>query len=117
MLSDLSSVSTSAFTLAAIQEEGEKEGSLSLLDALISTLIEPVPFGVDGEMEKDDKFQESVVRILYTSTISCNGAFSAVQKRSLVGFLGGITMTQGEELLNFGLTIEEWEELSEAVRS
>jgi hypothetical protein len=61
MLSDPSSVSTSALTLAAIQE-GEEEGSLSLLDALISTLIEPVPFGVDGEMEKDDEFQENVVR-------------------------------------------------------
>lgn len=117
MLSDPSSVSTSALTLAAIQEEGEEEGSLSLLDALISTLIEPVPFGVDGEMEKDDEFQENVVRILFTFAINCNGAFSAVQKRSLMGFLGGITTTQGEEPLNFGLTSEEWEELNGAVRS
>ncbi|KAG2031143.1 armadillo-type protein [Suillus americanus] len=61
MLSDPSSVSTSALTLAAIQEEGE-EGSLSLLDALISALIEPVPFGVDGEVEKDEEYQENVVR-------------------------------------------------------
>jgi len=115
MLSDPSSVSTSALTLAAIQEEGEQGGSL--LDALISALIEPVPFGVDGEIDKDDEFQENIVRILYTFATSCNGAFSAVQKRSLWGFLGRLATTQGEEDVNFGLTSEEWEELSGAVRS
>ncbi|KAG1775639.1 hypothetical protein EV702DRAFT_1115541, partial [Suillus placidus] len=95
--SDPSSVSTSARTLAR-----EKKGGGSLLDALISALIEPVPFGVDGEMEKDDEFQENVVNIFATS---CNGAFSAVQKRSLWGFLGGIREIQLEgEGLNFGLT-------------
>ncbi|KAG1787271.1 armadillo-type protein [Suillus plorans] len=115
MLSDPSSVSTSALTLAAIQEEGEQ--AESLLDALISALIEPVPFGVDGEIDKDDEFQENIVRILYTFATSCNGTFSAVQKRSLWGFLGRLTTTQGEENLNFGLTSGEWEELSGAVRS
>ncbi|KAG1829253.1 Fes1-domain-containing protein [Suillus variegatus] len=60
MLSDPASVSTSALTVAAIQEEGEQGGSL--LDALISALIEPVPFGVDGEIDKDDEFQENIVR-------------------------------------------------------
>ncbi|KAG2151100.1 armadillo-type protein [Suillus bovinus] len=115
MLSDPSSVSTSALTLAVIQNEGEQGGSL--LDALISALIEPVPFGVDGEMDKDDEFQENIVRILYTFATSCNGMFSPTQKRSLWGFLGGVTMMQREENLNFGLTSGEWEELSEAVRS
>ncbi|KAG2054609.1 Fes1-domain-containing protein [Suillus hirtellus] len=115
MLSDPSSVSTCALTLAAIQEEGEQGGSL--LDALISALIEPVPFGVDGEIDKDDEFQENIVRILYTFATSCNGAFSAVQKRSLWGFLRRLTTTQGEENVNFGLTSGEWEELSGAVRS
>ncbi|KAG1896250.1 armadillo-type protein [Suillus fuscotomentosus] len=115
MLSDPSSVSTSALTLAAIQEDGEQGGSL--LDALISALIEPVPFGVDGEIDKDDEFQENIVRILYTFATSCNGAFSAVQKRSLWGFLGKLTTTQGEENLDFGLTSREWEELSGVVRS
>ncbi|KAG2344610.1 Fes1-domain-containing protein [Suillus weaverae] len=116
MLSDPSSVSTSALTVAAIQYRTEGEGG-SLLDALISALVEPVPFGVDGEMEKDAEFQENVVKILYTFATSCNGAFSAVQKRSLREFLGGITTVQGEENLNFGLTSGEWEELSGAVRS
>lgn len=115
MLSDPSSVSTSALTLAAIQE-GE-EGSLSLLDALILALIEPVPSGVDGEVDRDVEFQENLVRILYTFATSCNGTFSAVQKRNLWGFLGGISTTQGEEDSIFGLTGGEWEELSGAVRS
>ncbi|KAG1852117.1 hypothetical protein DFJ58DRAFT_791560 [Suillus subalutaceus] len=61
MLSNPSSVSTSALTLAAIQEEGEEE-SLFSLDALITALIEPVPFGVDGEMDKDDELPENIVR-------------------------------------------------------
>ncbi|KAG2344618.1 hypothetical protein BDR05DRAFT_999005 [Suillus weaverae] len=60
--SDPSSVSTSARTLAAIQDCTEGEEGGSLLDALISALIKPVPIGVDGEMEKDDEFQENVVK-------------------------------------------------------
>ncbi|KAG2048607.1 hypothetical protein BDR06DRAFT_975901 [Suillus hirtellus] len=109
MLSEPSSVSTSALTLAAIQEEGEQ--GWSLLDALISALMEPVPFSADGETDKDDEFEENIVRILYTFATSCNGVFSAVQKRSLWGFLGRLTTTQGEENLNFGLTSGEWEEV------
>ncbi|KAG1807143.1 armadillo-type protein [Suillus subaureus] len=116
MLSDPSSVSTSALTLSALQNCTEEGQEGFLLDALISALVEPVPFGVDGEMEKDEEFQENVIRILYTFATSCNGAFSVVQKRSLWGFLGGVTTTQGEES-NFGLTSGEWEELTGAVRS
>ncbi|KAG2054604.1 hypothetical protein BDR06DRAFT_955302 [Suillus hirtellus] len=58
MLSDLSSVSTSALTLIAIQREGKEEGSLSLVDVL----IKPVPFSVDIEVEKDERLQEHIVR-------------------------------------------------------
>ncbi|KAG1775643.1 hypothetical protein EV702DRAFT_1115627 [Suillus placidus] len=83
MLSDPSSVSTSALTLAAIQYRTEGEEGGSLLDAWVSALVEPVPFGADGETEKDVEFQENIVRILYTFATSCNGAFSAVQKYSL----------------------------------
>ncbi|KAG1775646.1 hypothetical protein EV702DRAFT_972673, partial [Suillus placidus] len=105
MLSDPSTVSTSALMLTVIQEEGEDGKGGSLLNALISALIKPVSFGVDGEMDKDDGFQENVVKILCTFATSCNGAFSAVQKCSLWGFLGGIREMQLEgEKLNFGLT-------------
>ncbi|KAG1781091.1 hypothetical protein EV702DRAFT_1266410 [Suillus placidus] len=108
-----------------------------LLDTLISALVEPVLFGVDGEMDKDERIllgeSESdpdptfhsrirllmlmltteVHRILYTFATSCNGVFSAVQKCSS---LGGIPTTQREENLNFGLTSGEWEGLSGAVK-
>ncbi|KAG1721961.1 armadillo-type protein [Suillus lakei] len=117
MLSDPSSVSTCGITLAALQsaniEGGVGEGSL--LDALISALTEPVPFGPDGENDKDDEFQENIVRILYTFVTSCGGTFSDAQKHCLWGFLGATT--QAADDLNFGLTSGEWEELCGAVRS
>ncbi|KAG1791113.1 uncharacterized protein HD556DRAFT_1537489 [Suillus plorans] len=72
----------------------------SALRMCLEALIEPIPFGVDGEIDKDD-FR----RILL-----------AVQKRSFWGFLGRLTTMQGEENLNFGLTSGDWEELSGAVR-
>ncbi|KAG1835961.1 hypothetical protein DFJ58DRAFT_749985 [Suillus subalutaceus] len=97
MLSNPSSISMSALTLAAIQEEGEEE-SLFLLDALITALIEPVPFGVDGEMDKDDELPENIVRILYTFATSCNGVFSAVQKRSLLGSWEGLERHKEREI-------------------
>jgi hypothetical protein len=109
MLSDPSSVSTSALTVSAIQDSTD-EGDEGFLDALISSVIEPIPFGVDGEVEKDEEFQNNVIRILYTFATSCNGTFSPDQKRRLWGFLA---TTQEES----GLTSGEWEELSEAVRS
>ncbi|KAG2117729.1 armadillo-type protein [Suillus clintonianus] len=112
MLSDPSSVSTYGITLSAIQNEQTEEGS-SLLDALVSALIEPVPFGPDGEKDKDEEFQENVIRILYTFVACCNGSFSAAQKHSLQGFLGETTMTESD---NFGLTSGELQELSDAVR-
>ena len=65
MLSDPASVSTSPIVLEALQRDNESDGS-SLLDALISALVEPVPFGADGENEKDAEFQENVVRLVVT---------------------------------------------------
>ncbi|KAG1775649.1 hypothetical protein EV702DRAFT_1234583 [Suillus placidus] len=130
MLSDPSSISTSALTLAANQDRTEGEEG-SLLDVLITALVEPVPFGVDGEMDKDEtillgEFESDpdptfhsrigltmlmltteLYRILYMFATSCNSVFSAVQKRSLQEFWGGIATTQGEENLNFGLTSGE----------
>ncbi|KAG0706248.1 armadillo-type protein [Suillus ampliporus] len=110
MLSNPSSISTWSITLAALQNESTSEGS-SLLDALVSALTEPVPFGPDGEKDKDEEFQENIIRILYTFVTYYNGRFSAAQKHSLQGFLGGMTQSD-----NFGLTSGEFEALSDAVR-
>ncbi|KIJ61201.1 hypothetical protein HYDPIDRAFT_31504 [Hydnomerulius pinastri MD-312] len=110
MLSDPSSTSTSAMTMEALQCESAPEGS-SLLDAFISALVEPVPFGPDGESEKDVEFQENIVRLLYTYSAQCRGAFSAAQRHSLRTFLNAIT--PADDL--FSLTTEEFVALKGAV--
>jgi len=61
MVSNPSSITTWSTTLAALQSESAPEQS-SLLDALVSSLTEPVPFGPDGENDRDVEFQGMVVR-------------------------------------------------------
>ncbi|OAX36921.1 Fes1-domain-containing protein [Rhizopogon vinicolor AM-OR11-026] len=107
MISNPSSISTWSVTLAALQSESAPEGS-SLLDALVSALTEPLPFGPDGENDKDVEFQELIVRVLSTFVARCNGSFSAAQKHSLRGFLAGSE--------KFGLTSGEFEALRNAVQ-
>ena len=60
MLSDPASASTSPTAMEALQSKSAHDSTL--LDALISALVEPVPFGADGENERDVEFQENVVR-------------------------------------------------------
>lgn len=61
MVADPASVSTTGLTVAAMQCESNTEGS-SLLDAVVSALVYPVPFGADGECETDEELQENLVR-------------------------------------------------------
>ncbi|KAF9239453.1 armadillo-type protein [Melanogaster broomeanus] len=110
MLSNPSSVSTSRPTMAALQRESASEGS-SLLDALISALVEPVPFGADGESEKDVEFQENIVRLLNTYVAQCGGGFSDAQKHSLRTFFNVSTPADGL----FDLSREEFNDLKRAV--
>lgn len=69
MLSDPASASTSRTAMKALQSNTAPDGS-SLLDALISALVEPVPFGADGDNERDVEFQENVVRLATTLPLS-----------------------------------------------
>ncbi|KAH7924195.1 Fes1-domain-containing protein [Leucogyrophana mollusca] len=87
MLSDPDSVSTSGPTLQALIAENTVEGS-SLLDAVISALSEPVPFGPDGESERDVDFEDNVVRLLHTYVAQCRKEFAGVQKHGLRGYFG-----------------------------
>lgn len=109
ILSNPSSASTSPTTMAALQRETPLDGS-SLLDALISALVEPVPFGSDGESEKDAEFQDNIVRLLHTYSALCGGRFSDAQKHSLSNFFNTVT----ENL--FDLSREEYDELKSALR-
>ncbi|KAF9228147.1 Fes1-domain-containing protein [Gyrodon lividus] len=110
MLSNPSSVSTSPTTMTALQRESALEGS-SLLDALISALVEPVPSGADGESEKDVEFQENIVRLLHTYSARCEGRFSDVQKYCLRTFFNATTPP--DDLFN--LSGEEFDELRSAL--
>ncbi|KAH7882054.1 nucleotide exchange factors-like protein [Phlebopus sp. FC_14] len=97
--SDPSSASTSALTQHALQRSTPPSDA-SLLDALVSALVEPVPFGADGECERDAGFVEGVVRVLHTYAVQCGGAFSEVQRHALGGWLKaqqGEVERQGED--------------------
>lgn len=78
MVSNPSSISTWKVTLAALQSESASEGS-SLLDALVSALTEPVPFGPDGENEKDMEFQEMIVRQVYLYIANAFGTLTTLE--------------------------------------
>lgn len=55
MLSDPSSTQTSTQTLKAFKEHG-------IASALVDALVEPVPFGPDGDGERDEDLEEKLVR-------------------------------------------------------
>ncbi|KAN0080125.1 Armadillo-type fold [Tylopilus felleus] len=109
MLSDPASVATSPATMDALQRDTASDGS-SLLDALISAVVEPVPFGADGENERDVEFQENVVRLLHTYSVLCGGRFSDVQKHSLRTFFD-VSSTNN----SFNLGREEFDAVKTAV--
>lgn len=114
--------------MEALQQENMADGS-SLMDALITALVDPVPFGPDGECEKDTEFQENLVRfvsfyarvdvitilylcrLLHTFSVQCGGAFSDAQRHALRGFFSGAEPA-GDE---FGLSREEFGALKKAM--
>ncbi|KAL4077495.1 armadillo-type protein [Scleroderma citrinum] len=110
MVSDPESVSTTTATMEALRWESRTDSS-SLMDALVSALVDPVPFGPDGECEKDTEFQENLVRLLHTFSVQCNGKFSDTQRHALRGFFSGAEATSDE----FGLSREEFEALKNAI--
>lgn len=75
MLSDPASVSTSPIAMEALHRETASNSS-SLLDTLICALVEPVPFGADGENERDVEFQENVARLVDTLPMMCTRSCS-----------------------------------------
>ncbi|KAG9311116.1 nucleotide exchange factors-like protein [Chiua virens] len=109
MLSDPTSVSTSPTTMDALQRDSESE-SFSLLDAFISALVKPIPFGADGENERDVEFQENVVRLLHTYSVVCGGRFSDAQKHSLRTIFNDVSSANNL----FDLSREEFEAVKTA---
>ncbi|KAF8629459.1 hypothetical protein AX15_003438 [Amanita polypyramis BW_CC] len=69
--------STSPQTLQAFLKYG-------ILDAIISGLVNPMPYGEDGDQEGPDvDFEEKGVRLLHTYLVKCRGELTGERRRSL----------------------------------
>ncbi|KDQ55977.1 hypothetical protein JAAARDRAFT_36768 [Jaapia argillacea MUCL 33604] len=114
MLSDPSSTDTASLTLRALQESGE--GGESLLDVLIRTLVQPTPYGMDGEdgLEGDEEFEEKVVGVLYTYVITHHAHLTASQKAQLGTYFDTKLKEGGEG--RWGLSEGELRQLLGALR-
>jgi hypothetical protein len=113
-LRDASRAQTSAITQDALEKYG-------ILDSVVSSLVSPLPHGVDGEnTEADHDYDEKVLRyatdplgssffvvlihllrLLYTYTVSCHGNLNDSQKASIKKWLiaetpstGGVTQLE-----------------------
>ncbi|KAJ2936121.1 hypothetical protein H1R20_g970, partial [Candolleomyces eurysporus] len=68
---------TYTFALEAFEKNG-------ILDAVISSIVSPVAYGVDGEnTEADHDYEEKALRVLHTYSVTCHGPLSASQKETL----------------------------------
>ncbi|KAH0833934.1 Fes1-domain-containing protein [Lanmaoa asiatica] len=85
----------------------------SRIHALGSDIFEPVPFGADGENERDVEFQENIVRLLHTFAVLCGGRFSDVQKHSLRTIFDDVS--PADNLFNLGR--EEFDAVKTAAAS
>ncbi|KAL0952680.1 hypothetical protein HGRIS_006922 [Hohenbuehelia grisea] len=77
MLSDPTSTATSPLALKAVKEHG-------LLSRVISSLVDPVPYGADGDQtDLDPDYEEKSIRLLHTYTTACNGQIPDFEKATL----------------------------------
>jgi hypothetical protein len=98
---------TSTLTLAAFR-------SHSVLDAIISAVISPLPYGEDGEnTEADIDFEEKAIQLLLTYSITCQGELSKSQKDRIKGWIQTEKSKHGEkELLEkWGISRQEYASL------
>ncbi|TFK71213.1 nucleotide exchange factors-like protein [Pluteus cervinus] len=73
-LTNPSRAATSPLVLQAMEKRG-------LLDAVISSLTSPLPYGEDGDQEGPDvEFEEKGVQLLFTYAVTCDGDLSPAQK-------------------------------------
>ncbi|KAK7688783.1 hypothetical protein QCA50_008323 [Cerrena zonata] len=84
MLTSPSFFSTSAQTRQALEEHG-------ILETLVEGLVNPVPFGEDGEDGEggDEEFEGKCVAILNTYLVSLKGQLPPSQKEKLATFVKG----------------------------
>ncbi|KAF8797550.1 Fes1-domain-containing protein [Phlegmacium glaucopus] len=104
-LQDPSRTSTSELTLNAFREH-------HLLEAIITAVTSPLPYGDDGEhTEADVDFEEKALRVLYICAVSCRGPLSKTQKDQLKTWIQLQKSKEGGEsqmLEKWGFTREEY---------
>lgn len=98
-LRDASRAQTSALTMEALSKH-------KILDAIITSVVTPLPHGEDGEnTEADHDYDEKAMSLLNTYAVQCHGSFTPAQKTSLKEWLEGQKVAAGgaselEEKLN-----------------
>jgi len=108
MLSDPNSASTSAMALSAFKEKG-------VLDSVISSLVDFVPFGADGDGNADLQFEETCIRIVYTYAVSCGAPMTEAQRDKVSSFLSMDKRDENGASERWGLVVEEYDNLREKV--
>ncbi|KAK0203951.1 adenyl-nucleotide exchange factor, partial [Desarmillaria ectypa] len=70
-----------AETSSVVRGPMEEQG---ILAHVIRALVDPLPYGEDGDvLEPDVDFEEKSIRLLWTYTVACNGALDPEQKKKL----------------------------------
>lgn len=104
-LQDPSRTSTSELTLNAFRQ-------YHLVEATISALTTPLPYGDDGEhTEADVDFEEKCLRSLYIYAVLCQGVLSKTHKSQLKVWIQSQKSKQGGErqmLEKWGIAREEY---------
>ncbi|KAF9458688.1 nucleotide exchange factor Fes1-domain-containing protein [Collybia nuda] len=89
--------STSEITLDAVRDHG-------VVDAVISALTNPVPYGEDGDiLDPDVDFEEKGIRFLHTYVVTSQGELFQSEKFSLKAWLTGEKDKNGQQSL-----LEKW---------
>ncbi|KAF9054130.1 armadillo-type protein [Panaeolus papilionaceus] len=98
-LKDPSRSITARPALAAFKKHG-------IIDAIISSIVNPVPYGEDGEnTEADRDYEEKTLRLLHTYAVTCKGELSKSEKETLRSWIQAEKQKAGGEKQ----LLERWE--------
>jgi len=111
MMTAPSSTATSASTFQSVQEHG-------LLSAVVSSIVDPVPYGEDADQtDADPDYEEKAIRLLHTYTTACHGSFTETDKVALKPWFNKEEHAAGSKTRlaeKWGLTISELQPLLDA---
>ncbi|KAK0473777.1 adenyl-nucleotide exchange factor, partial [Armillaria novae-zelandiae] len=94
---------TSAVARGAMEEHG-------VLARVVGALVDPLPYGEDGDVEEPDvDFEEKSARLLWTYTVACNGHLDPEHKNKLAQWVASRTAER------WGLSEDEFNQLKAAL--